>query len=311
VFLFHLDFALIFDIKTQDCMKDYYKTLGVGKNATKDEIKKAFYKLAHEHHPDKNKGDDKKFKEVNEAYQVLSDEKKRAHYDQFGTNPGAAGSSTGGFNPNDFSGFDFSQFGFGGAGNNGFHFEFNGQDMGDMFGDMFGFSAGKKRKQRGEDLQILVGVTYTEMFLGATKKINYNRHIQCEKCKGEGGEPGTKKHDCPKCAGRGTITQLKRTIFGQIQSQTVCPDCIGVGQVFDKKCSDCKGEGIKLKKEEVQVPIPENVEDGQQLLMRGYGECAPHGGGVGDLYVVVRLQKNKPLTKKAKELLEQLKNEGY
>lgn len=296
-------------------MKDYYKVLGVNKNASKDEIKKAFYKLAHQHHPDKNKGDDKKFKEVNEAYQILSDDKKRAHFDQFGSAPGAGtggGYSYGGFNPNDFKdfgGFDFSDFGFGGGKNGGFHFEFNGQD----FSDMFGFGGGRKssKKQRGEDLQVVVGITLSEMFLGTTKQVVYNRNVKCEHCAGIGAEPGTKKHECKKCEGRGVVTTMKRTIFGQIQTQVECGDCQGQGEIFESKCGVCKGEGIKIKKEEVNVPIPENVQDGQQLVMRGYGEYAPHGGQAGDLYVVVRLQKGKALSKRAKELLEELKKEGY
>jgi molecular chaperone DnaJ len=297
-------------------MKDYYKVLGVSKNASKDEIKKAFYKLAHQHHPDKNKGDDKKFKEVNEAYQVLSDDKKRAHFDQFGTSPGAAGAGAGGYsgyNPNDFAGFDFSQFGFGGGGNGGFHFEFNGQDMGDMFGDMFGFGGGKrsKRKQKGEDLQVQIGITISEMFLGTSKKIVYNRHVKCEHCTGTGSEPGTNKHECKTCSGRGVTTQMKRTIFGQMQTQVECHNCNGQGEIFESKCGVCKGQGVKMKKEEVNVPVPENVQDGQQLMMRGYGEYAPHGGDAGDLYIVVRLQKGKPLTKHARDLLEELKKEGF
>lgn len=289
-------------------MKDYYKVLGVSKNATKDEIKKAFYKLAHQHHPDKNKGDDKRFKEINEAYQVLNDDKKRAHFDQFGANPGA----TGGFNPNDFGGFDFSQFGFGGGngGNGGFHFEFNGQD----FSDMFGFGGGNtrsKRKQVGEDLQVTIEIGVAESFLGVTKKIVYNRHVKCTTCSGTGGQPGSKKHNCKKCDGKGSVVTTKRTIFGNMQQQSVCPDCDGVGEVYDTKCSDCKGGGIKIKKEEVEAKLPQNVQNGQQLVMRGYGESAPHGGDAGDLYIVVRVKQHKIVSHKVKSLLEELKNEGF
>ena len=264
-------------------MKDYYKVLGVSKNATKDEIKKAFYKLAHQHHPDKNKGDDKKFKEINEAYQVLSDDKKRAHFDQFGANPGA----TGGFNPNDFGGFDFSQFGFGGG------------------------NTRSKRKQVGEDLQVTIEIGVAESFLGVTRKIVYNRHVKCTTCSGTGGQPGSKKHNCKKCDGKGSVVTTKRTIFGNIQQQSVCPDCDGVGEVYDTKCSDCKGGGIKIKKEEVEAKLPQNVQNGQQLVMRGYGESAPHGGDVGDLYIVVRVKQHKIVSHKVKSLLEELKNEGF
>jgi molecular chaperone DnaJ len=289
-------------------MKDYYKVLGVDKKSTKDEIKKAFYKLAHQHHPDKNGGDDKKFKEVNEAYQVLSDDKKRQHYDQFGSNPGAAGNSGGGFNygsagGNPFEGFDFS--GFGGQ-QGGFEFDMN--DVFDMFGG--GRTNSRARSRRGEDLQILVQITMAESFTGMDKKIIYNRHAKCETCTGEGTKPGTKKHECKKCSGKGVINSTKKTIFGTFQQQSVCPDCEGFGKVPDQRCVDCRGQGIKVKKEEINAKIPEGVENGQQVLMRGYGEVAPHGEA-GDLYVVVRIAKSKPLSKKAKELLEELKKEGY
>ena len=295
-------------------MKDYYKVLGVSKSASKDEIKKAFYKLAHQHHPDKNAGNDTKFKEVNEAYQNLSDDTKRAQYDRFGAGGPTGGGNYGGGqqysyggNSSGFEGFDFSDFGFGGQ-NGNVHFEFNGHDFSDMFG--FG-GGGKRRKQRGEDLQIAVGVTISESLLGVTKKIVFNRHNKCETCKGEGAETGSKKHECKKCDGKGTVTKTNRTIFGNMQSQSVCTDCNGVGKTFEKKCHECRGEGVKIKKEELNVPIPENVQDGQQLVMRGYGEYAPFGGDAGDLYIIVRIQKNKPLTRRAKEILEELKKEGF
>jgi molecular chaperone DnaJ len=269
-------------------MKDYYKILGVSKKATKDEIKKAFYKLAHQHHPDKNGGDDKKFKEVNEAYQVLNDEKKRAHYDQFGTSPGANGNGQGGYNYGNtgFEGFDFSNI----------HFDFG--DMGDIF-DMFGGgrSGGRSRVKRGEDLQIVVEVTLAEAFTGINKKIVYNRHAKCETCKGEGAKPGTKKNECKKCSGSGVINSTKKTIFGNFQQQSVCPDCDGTGKIPEVKCTDCKGQGIKMKKEEVSIPVPQAVEDGEQLLIRGYGEGIAHGDS-GDLYVFVRVQSDKKYLRK-------------
>jgi molecular chaperone DnaJ len=300
-------------------MKDYYKVLGVNKSASKDEIKKAFYKLAHQHHPDKNKGDDKKFKEVNEAYQVLSDDKKRAHFDQFGTNPGATGNAGagsggqyGGFNASDFGGFDFSQFGFGG-GNGGFHFEFNGQDFSDMFGNSsWGGGGGRsKRKQVGEDLQVTIEIGVAESYLGTTKKIVYNRHVKCTTCSGSGGQPGSKKHNCKKCNGKGSVVTTKRTIFGNMQQQSICPDCEGMGEVYDTKCSDCRGMGINMKKEEVEAKFPEGVQNGQQLVMRGHGEFAPHGGEAGDLYIVVRVKQHRSVSNKVKSLLEGLKNEGF
>lgn len=278
-------------------MKDYYKTLGVDKKASKDEVKKAFYKLAHQHHPDKNGGDDKKFKEVNEAYQVLSDDKKRAHYDQFGTNPGATGNGTNGFNYGEggFSGFDFS--GFGGQ---GFQFDFG--NMGDFF-DIFGGSNGSSRSKnkRGEDLQILVEISLSEAFTGINKKVVYNRHTKCETCKGDGAKPGTKKIECKKCHGTGVTNTTKKTIFGTFQQQTVCPECEGSGKIPEVKCPDCKGQGVKIKKEELNIPIPEGAEDGEQLFLRGYGETEPHGES-GDLYIVIKITPDKKFLRKGLNL---------
>ena len=279
-------------------MKDYYKILGVDKKASKDEIKKAFYKLAHQHHPDKNGGDDKKFKEVNEAYQVLSDDKKRSHYDQFGTNPGATGYGNGGFNYGGagFEGFDFSGFG------NGQGFQFDFGDMGDFF-DMFGGGRGSSRgrARRGEDLQVMVEISLAESYTGTSKKIIYNRHAKCDTCKGEGAKPGTKKTNCKKCSGSGVVNTTKKTIFGVFQQQTVCPDCEGTGKIPEVKCSDCKGQGIKIKKEELNILIPEGTEDGEQLVLRSYGEGV-RGGESGDLYVIVRVQSDKKFLRKGLNL---------
>ncbi len=282
-------------------MKDYYKILGIGKKASKDEIKKAFYKLAHQHHPDKNGGDDKKFKEVNEAYQVLSDDKKRAHFDQFGTNPGTSGNGAGGFNYGQggfggFDGFDFSGFG------NGQGFQFDFGDMGDFF-DIFGGDGrnSRARSRKGEDLQIMVEISLAESFTGINKKIIYNRHAKCETCKGEGAKPGTKKIECKKCSGKGLINTTKKTIFGVFQQQSVCPDCEGSGKVTEVKCPDCKGEGIKIKKEELNVPIPEGVEDGEQLFLKGFGEGIAQGES-GDLYVIIRVQNDKKFLRKGLNL---------
>lgn len=278
--------------------KDYYKILGVSKGAGKEEIKKAFYKLAHQHHPDKNGGDDKKFKEVNEAYQVLSDDKKRAQYDQFGTTGPAGGSYQG----NPFEGFDFSGFG------NGQGFQFDFGDMGDMF-DMFGGGGKRTRRTQGEDLQVLVEITFAESYLGSSKKIIYNRHAECPTCKGEGAKPGTKLNECKKCSGKGVIITNKKTIFGNFAQQSTCPDCEGYGKIPEHKCTDCKGAGVKMKKEELEIKIPEGIEKGQQILMRGYGEGVKNGT-TGDLYIIVQIKKPKHITKKAKELLEELKKEG-
>jgi molecular chaperone DnaJ len=238
--------------------KDYYKILGVDKKASKDEIKKAFYKLAHQHHPDKNGGDDKKFKEVNEAYQVLSDDKKRAQYDQFGSaGPGGSGFNGQAYGGNPFEGFDFS--------GGGFQFDFG--DMGDIF-DMFGGGSSRRRPTKGEDLQVMVEVTAAESFTGVSRKIIYNRHATCEVCHGDGAKPGTKKHNCKKCDGKGVINSTKKTIFGSFAQQSVCDVCGGSGRIPDVKCDNCKGQGIKMKKEEVSIPIPKDVKDMEDRLVK-------------------------------------------
>ncbi len=299
--------------------KDYYKILGVDKKASKEEIKKAFYKLAHQHHPDKNQGKDEKFKEVNEAYQVLSDDKKRNTYDRTGATAGQQTSGAGGSQNHQsggFEGFDFSDFSnFGGGG--GFQFD---------FGDLFG-SQNSGRKNRGEDLQVLIEISLEEVFKGATKKINYARTAKCETCRGDGAKPDSKKHECKTCKGQGKVTKISRTIFGNFQSQTICIDCEGEGKISDTKCTECKGYGVKQKKEELNIPIHAGVEDGGNLTMRGYGESVKNGES-GDLYIQIRvkqeknlivknktlyakvhLKKGEFLTQKQKDLIEQLQKE--
>lgn len=274
--------------------KDYYKILGLNKSASTDEIKKAFYKLAKEHHPDKNGGEDKKFKEINEAYQVLSDKEKRAQYDRFGSAGPAGNGSNNGYSystqGNPFEGFDFS------GSSGGFQFDFG--DMGDIF-EMFNGGGGRSRTRahKGEDLQILIEISLAEAYTGLKKKITYNRHAKCTTCDGSGAKPGTKKNDCKKCSGKGVINSTKRTIFGVMNQQTPCPDCLGTGKIPDQRCTDCKGSGIKMKKEEIEIPIHEGVEDGEQLVLTGYGEYE-QGATAGDLYVVIRIPHNKNFIRK-------------
>jgi molecular chaperone DnaJ len=293
-------------------MKDYYKTLGVNKNASKDEIKKAFYKLAHQHHPDKNGGNDKTFKEVNEAYQVLSDDSKRKHYDTFGSNPGAAGA--GGFggqggNPfgGGFEGFDFSQFGFGGGGRGGnVHFEFGGEDLGDIFGDMFGFGSGRKsRTKRGSDMQADINITLEEVMIGTTKKIQYQRHAKCNTCNGDGSKPGSKIITCKKCDGRGKIQTAKRTILGTFQQQSICDECSGEGKIPEHKCADCRGAGIVKKSENVEVKIPEGVESDEAIVVKGMGESMKNGES-GDLHVVINVLNHKIFERRGLDLFTKI-----
>jgi molecular chaperone DnaJ len=171
--------------------------------------------------------------------------------------------------------------------------------MGDIF-DMFGGGGGSRRRQRGEDLQILVEVSFAESYTGVSKKIVFNRHAACPTCHGDGAKPGTKKETCKKCSGKGRISTTKKTIFGVVNQQSTCPDCEGSGKMAQEKCTDCKGAGFKMKKEEISIPVPEGVEDGEQLVLRGYGEF--ENGAAGDLYVVVRVTPNKAYIRKGLNL---------
>jgi len=261
--------------------KDYYKTLGVDKNATADEIKKAFRKLALEHHPDKTGGEDKKFKEINEAYSTLSDSKKRQQYDTFGS----AGTSQGGGQgySQGFEGFDFS--GFGGQSQN---YEF---DLGDMFGSFFGGGRGSRgrgqtQQKKGQDISISVQITFKESVLGTDKTIEYNRNKTCDTCK---GAKGTDLKNCNNCDGKGHITKVQRTILGNIEQQYVCDECDGSGKVPSKKCVTCHGAGILKQKETLTVHIPSGIENGEQLRVVGRGEAIA-GGVEGNLYIQISIK---------------------
>ncbi|NVN97528.1 DnaJ domain-containing protein, partial [Candidatus Nomurabacteria bacterium] len=216
--------------------KDYYKTLGVEKNASKEEIKKAFHKLAHAHHPDKNNGDDKKFKEVNEAYQVLSDDKKRASYDQFGNADGPQGFGGAGFGgQGGFGGFDFRN------GQNGMEFDMG--DLGDIFGDFFNGGRSKAKAHKGRDLQTEIHLSFEESIFGVEKKINVNKQSICNVCSGTGAKVGTKMDTCKTCGGQGQIREIRRSILGNFESVKTCEACFGSGKIPTQKCSECRGSG--------------------------------------------------------------------
>ncbi len=285
--------------------KSYYEVLGVDKKANKEEIKKAFYKLAHKHHPDKNAGDDKTFKEVNEAYQALSDDTKRAQYDRFGSTGGPSGG--GGQQGNPFEGFDFSGFGGGYGGSQNVHFDMG--DLGDVFGDMFGFGGGRgnaRAAKRGSDLQMGVPITLEEVYSGVEKTLNYTRVAKCKTCTGSGVAAGSKSVECKKCNGKGNIKTEKRTIFGNFATNSICPDCEGAGKIPEKKCDDCGGKGVKNTKEEVKVKIPEGIDESANLIMRGYGE-AVKGGETGDLYIVVQIAQHKTYARRGLNLYTNIK----
>ncbi len=258
--------------------KDYYRVLGVEKNASMEDIKKAFRKLAHQFHPDKPTGNAEKFKEVNEAYQVLGDSEKRRTYDQFGAAAfdGSAGGNQG------FSGFSGGFSGFQSAG-----FE----DLGDLFGNMFGFGGargGRRRERRGSDIQVDVEISFREAVFGMDREIRITKSSVCERCGGNGGEPGTTRKTCAACNGRGVRTVTQRTVLGTIQTNVTCSDCGGEGEIPSVLCTNCRGIGVLSQKRTLSVSIPAGVEDDAVLRLRGEGE-AVKGGVAGDLYVRIHV----------------------
>lgn len=263
--------------------RDYYEVLGVSKNATDEELKKAYRKLAIKYHPDKNPGDkeaEEKFKEAAEAYDVLRDKEKRARYDQFGHAgvDGQAGFGGGGMNMDDI----FSMFGdiFGGRG----------------FGGFGGFGGGRSssgsRVNRGGNLRIRVKLTLEEINKGVEKKIKVKKYVPCKSCGGSGAKAGSEKETCPHCGGSGTIIQVQRTILGNMQTRTTCPHCQGEGVIIKDKCPDCHGDGIVQSEEVMQIKIPAGVSDGMQLSMQGKGNAGARNGINGDLIVLIEEVKH-------------------
>lgn len=256
--------------------RDYYEVLGVSKNATKEEIKKAYRKLSKQYHPDINKAPDaaEKFKEIKEAYEVLSDDQKRAHYDQFGhTDPNQQ-----------FGGFGDADFDFGGFG--GFE---------DIFSSFFG--GGRRRDpnapRAGADLQYTMRLTFEEAVFGKETDIEIPREETCDTCRGSGAKPGTKKETCAHCHGTGQLTIEQATPFGRIVNRRVCHYCGGTGQFIKEKCTTCHGTGRVKKRKKIHVKIPAGVDDGQQLRLAGQGEPGINGGPSGDLYIVFHVEPHE------------------
>ena len=274
--------------------KDYYKLLGVETNATTDEIKKAFKKAALEYHPDRPGGNEAKFKEVNEAYQVLSDADKRKKYDQFGSDFETQGGFGGGMNWEDVMRAARGQ----GGGGGGFEFNFGGNDLGDIFGDLFGFGGGRgrsggARQARGRDIQVDVELDFKEAAFGIEKDISLRKQDRCDVCNGSGAEPGSKVAKCGTCGGQGQVVQNQRTFLGTMQTVAACPTCQGRGVHASKKCKHCGGDGILAKSSTLKVKIPAGIDSGQSIRLEGRGEAAPHGGQSGDLYVAVHIRPSK------------------
>src|SRR3989338_241052 len=274
--------------------RDYYEVLGVAKSATQDEIKKAFRKKAHEYHPDKGGGDEEKFKEINEAYQALSDAQKRGQYDQFGSADGAGGQA-GGFRWEDFGGA--SPFG------GGFRTNVNFEDLGDIFGDMFGFG-GRTEGRRGHtsragrDLEIPATVEFMDAVRGARTRMTIEKLRTCEKCEGRGSEKKGGAKTCPTCEGSGMVEQAQRTFFGTFASRAVCPACQGEGSVVKDPCKACRGEGRVVAEETIEIAVPAGVSDGTTLRMAGKGETGVRGSKAGDLFVTISVKRDPRFVRK-------------
>lgn len=277
--------------------KDYYNILGVEKNASPDEIKHAFRKKAHEHHPDKG-GNAEKFKEFNEAYQVLGNAEKRKQYDQFGSafqNGQAGGANWGGFGQ-----------GFGGFNQGGMNFDMD--DLGEMFGgfgDIFGFGGGRqnaRRQTKGRDMEMSLTLDFMEAAFGTEKEISFTKNIVCGHCHGEGGEPGAKVETCQTCNGSGRVSGVQRTILGNIQTQTVCPACQGEGKIHSQKCTKCHGQGIVRETVKLKVRVPAGVNDNESIRLSGQGEAGQKGAASGDLYLRLRVLQHKKLVREGYDI---------
>ncbi len=280
--------------------KDYYKILGVQKSASADEIKKAYRAMAHKYHPDKG-GDAEKFKEVNEAYQILSDKQKRSQYDQFGNafnNSGAGG----------FGGFGGAQAGQDGWfwGRPGAEFDVQFEDLGDIMQEMFGFGGGQTRRRRdhkkGRDIRVDAEITLEEAFTGIKKEFKIQKQAVCPRCDGSGAEPQTKIKECFSCRGTGQVQQVKKTFLGSFTQYVVCPECKGEGYRPEKPCNVCHGEGRVKTEEAIAVEIPAGVDNNQVIKLEGKGEAGKKGGKTGDLYVRVFLKAHPVFERKGDDL---------
>jgi len=276
-------------------MKDYYKILGVSKNASQEEIKKAYYRLAHKYHPDKG-GDPEKFKEINEAYQILSDPEKRKQYDLYGQ----VFEGTQADSQRDFEWFWKSPF--------SVEFEDVEEMLKDFFdfGFDFGFSR-KKEPKRGSDIEIGVEITLEDVLKGKKEKIFLQKWIKCQRCEGTGAEPKTKIVKCPMCGGTGRVKQIKNTFFGQVTRTTVCPQCKGEGFVPEVPCQVCHGEGRVKGEEEIEFYIPPGVDNLQEIKIPGKGDAGKRAGKPGDLYVKIYLKKHSLFERRGNDLFTTVK----
>lgn len=253
--------------------KDYYNILGIDKNASPDEIKKAFRKKAHEHHPDKG-GDAEKFKELNEAHQILSNPQKKQQYDQFGSTFNQAGGGPGGFS--------------GGFGEHGFNI--NMDDLGEMFGDFFGGQRqGGTRSRRGNDIELALNIPFKDAIFGTEKEIQLTKNNACDHCNALGVEPGASIDTCKNCKGSGRVTKIQRTILGSMQVQTTCSTCAGDGKTFSKKCTKCTGTGVLRGPAKLKVKIPAGIDNNQSIRLNAQGDAGLNNATSGDLYLLIRI----------------------
>ena len=279
--------------------RDYYEVLGISKNASADEIKKAFRKAAVKYHPDKEGGDETKFKEASEAYEVLKDAQKRQRYDQFG-HAGVGGASGGG------GGAGYNPFeGFGGFGGQNVHFDFGNGDLGDIFGSFFG--GGGQREQgprRGRDVETAIELTFEDAVFGVEKDLHLSLDDECSHCKGTTVEPGYEMKTCPTCQGSGQQQRVMNTIFGAIQQAVTCPTCRGRGKVPEKVCTVCKGAGTQKSTQTIKLKVPAGIDDGATVRLQERGEAIADGRK-GDLYVHIRVKPHKYFTREGDIILSE------
>lgn len=276
-------------------MKDYYTILGLQKGASKDEVKKAFRKKASEYHPDKKTGNEEKYKEVTEAYAVLSNEKKKAEYDTYGQSFSGAG---GGAGAQGFGGFDFSGFQQQGGGGQGFEFDIN-----DIFQN-FGFGGGGQA-QRGRDVSVDINLQFTEAIFGVTRKLLITKNNTCEVCEGSGAQKGTKMDTCDTCGGQGKVRENRNSIMGSFTTVRECSTCHGTGKIPKVRCGTCAGVGVKRTEEEISIKVPAGIQNGEVIRMTGRGEAIPHGQP-GDLYIKVHVESHKTIKRDGSSLTTQL-----
>ncbi|HPF30970.1 MAG TPA: molecular chaperone DnaJ [Candidatus Saccharibacteria bacterium] len=279
--------------------RDYYEILGISKSASADEIKKAYRKAAVKYHPDKDGGNEEKFKEINEAYEVLKDNQKRQRYDQFG-HAGVGGN--GGMGGNPFSG-GFS--GFGGNTQN-VHFDFGDGGLGDIFSQFFGGNAGANSRgpRRGRDVETTIQLTFEEAVFGVEEKISIEMDDECSNCHGTTVERGYEMKTCHECKGAGQVNRVMNTIFGPIQQTATCENCNGRGKVPEKVCSVCHGKGVERRKQTINLKFPAGIDDGATIRLRERGEAVSNGSR-GDLYVHVRVKAHKHFTREGDIILSE------